>query len=84
MQERKVNKPLINTIKEIGNKWDIPVGTESSLWPSVAGLIPMNVPVVCGLGPVATGLYTANEAVSRISLVQRTLLITELLLKQQS
>jgi D-alanine-D-alanine ligase len=42
--------------------------------------VPERVPVVCGLGPVAADLYTSDEAVSRISLVQRTLLLMQCLL----
>lgn len=38
-------------------------------------------PVVCGMGPEARALYSGQEAVSRISIVQRTLLIAEYLLK---
>jgi hypothetical protein len=34
---------------------------------------------VCGVGPVARDLYTPHEAVNRISLMQRTLLMVELL-----
>ncbi len=79
MRERANNKPLIKTMKAVAERWDIPVATETSLWPSVAGLVPADTPVLCGLGPVAKELYTAREAVSRFSLVQRTLLLTELL-----
>ena len=81
MRERRINKLLINKLKSVANTWDIPVKTESSLWPSIAGLVPQDVPVLCGLGPVTRGLYTSQEAVSRISLVQRTLLLSELLLE---
>jgi D-alanine-D-alanine ligase len=80
MPERKVNKPLIARLEEIAAEWEIPLDTDSSLWPSAAGLVPESVPVVCGLGPVATDLYTSDEAVSRISLVQRTLLLMQYLL----
>jgi hypothetical protein len=65
-------------------QWEIPLNKETSLWPSVAGLVPPQVPVVCGLGPVARGLYTGQEAVSRISLVQRTLLLAAYLLTKAS
>ena len=39
------------------------------------------MPVTGGVGPVAQDLYTSREAVSRISLVQRTLLLTQFLLE---
>ncbi len=81
MQERRCNQPLLKNIQDIAEEWEIPLDTESSLWPSVAGLVPEGVPVVCGVGAVAEDLYTGREAISRISLVQRTLLISQLLLK---
>lgn len=80
MPERKINAALIARLQEIAAEWEIPLETDSSLWPSVAGLAPESVPVVCGLGPVASDLYTSDEAVSRISLVQRTLLLMQFLL----
>jgi D-alanine-D-alanine ligase len=83
MPERRVNGPLVQRLKAIAADWDIPLETDSSLWPSAAGLVPESVPVVCGLGPVAGDLYTSDEAVSRISLVQRTLLLMEVLLEPQ-
>jgi D-alanine-D-alanine ligase len=80
MREREVNLQLINTIQDIAEQWGIPLNTESSLWPSAAGMVPDPVPVVCGLGPVAKDLYTSREAVSRISIVQRTLMMAQFLL----
>jgi D-alanine-D-alanine ligase len=83
MPSRRINNTLIKRLREVAAQWDIPVNTETSLWPSVAGLVPPQVPVVCGLGPVARGLYTGQEAVSRISLVQRSLLLAEFLLEEE-
>ena len=40
-----------------------------------------SVAAVCGLGPIAKDLYTPREAVERISLLQRTLLLAEFLAK---
>ena len=80
MPSRRVNNALLKRLRDIAEQWEIPLRTETSLWPSVAGLVPPKVPVICGLGPVARGLYTGQEAVSRISLVQRTLLLAEYLL----
>ena len=81
MMERKTTNSLVNQLKTIAEEWDMPLESESSLWPSVAGLVPESVPVVCGVGPVACDLYTSREAVSRISLVQRTLLLSQYLLE---
>ena len=82
MPSRRVNNDLLKRIQAVAKTWDIPVNSETSLWPSVAGLVPPQVPVVCGMGPYAHALYTGQEAVSRISLVQRTLLLAEFLLAQ--
>ena len=82
MPTRRINGQLVARLREVAGEWDIPVNTETSLWPSVAGLVSPQVPVVCGLGPVARSLYTGQEAVSRISLVQRSLLLAEFLLRQ--
>jgi D-alanine-D-alanine ligase len=82
MPSRRLNNSLLKRLRDVATEWKIPINTETSLWPSVAGLVPAHVPVVCGLGPVGRGLYTGQEAVSRISLVQRTLLLAEFLLTQ--
>ncbi len=63
----------------VAESWELPFGVESSVWPSVAGLVPEHTPVLCGMGPVATDLYTSQEAVSRVSVVQRTLLLAAFL-----
>ncbi len=81
MAERRANTALVNKLKGLAAEWEIPLGSESSLWPSAAGLVAEPVPVICGLGPVARDLYTSREAVSRISLVQRSLLLTQFLLE---
>lgn len=80
MLERKSNLRLLDNLKDIASKWDMPIGHESSLWPSVAGLVPESIPVICGVGPVAKDLCTSREAISRISLVQRTLLLSQFLI----
>lgn len=82
MTDKKSNIRLLNTLNDIAMQWDIPLSKESSLMPSVAGLVPRSISVVCGLGPVAHNLYTSREAIERISLVQRTLLLSQLLFEQ--
>jgi D-alanine-D-alanine ligase len=79
MRKREANRRLAASLAEVAARWEIPFGQESSLWPSVAGLVPSSVAAVCGLGPVARDLYTPREAVERISLLQRTLLLAEFL-----
>ena len=82
MIERRKNVALIKQLIAIAEEWDIPLKSESSLWPSVAGLVPNNISVACGVGPVAIDLFTSREAVSRISVVQRTLILAQFLLSQ--
>lgn len=82
MPERALNKSVLDELHGVAARWEIPLESSSSLWPSVAGLAPEHVPVLCGLGPVAQDLFTSQETVSRISLVQRTLLLSQFLLEQ--
>jgi len=82
MKLRRANRRLMQTLKEVAEQWEIPLEEESSLWPSAAGLAPESIAVLCGLGPVAQKIYTPQEAVQRISLLQRTLLLAEFLVRQ--
>jgi D-alanine-D-alanine ligase len=66
---------LVEALRAIATEWEIPLELRSSLWPSAAGLVPPDVEVVCGVGPEGRDLYTPQEAVSRISLMQRSLLL---------
>jgi D-alanine-D-alanine ligase len=79
MRESKKSRAFADELRDIAEKWEIPFGAESSVLPSAAGLVPPSVPVLCGIGPVGADLYTAQEAVHRVSLVQRALMVTELL-----
>lgn len=81
MPDRRENRKLADMIRKIASGWEIPLETESSVWPSAAGLVPPPTAVVCAVGPVARDLYTPQEAVQRISLVQRTLLLAQTLLR---
>ncbi len=82
LNSRPNSQALFEEYQSVAQEWEIPLEAESSLWPSVAGLAPASVPVLCGIAPVAQDLFTSQENVSRISLVQRTLLLTQFLLKQ--
>ena len=82
MVERKNNIKFFENMSQVATEWDIPLARESSLMPSVAGLVPPSVATICGVGPVAHNIYTSREAIERISLVQRTLLLSELILEQ--
>jgi D-alanine-D-alanine ligase len=82
MPERRANIGLANAAARLADRWEIPLTAEKSVLPSVAGFVPANVPVLCGLGPVAEDINTPSERVSRISLVQRTLLLAQLLVEE--
>ena len=79
MGQRRNNAQLVQSLAKVARQWEIPFAGESSLWPSVAGLAPSSSAVVCGLGPVVGDPYTPHEAVSRISILQRTVLLAEFL-----
>ncbi len=81
MRERRINLQLARALERVAEEWEIPLHHESSVWPSVAGLVPSKVACVCGVGPDAWNLGTPNESVERVSLVQRTLLLTQFLAK---
>ena len=80
MPDRPANRPLVDALEAAAAKWDIGVERESSAWPSVAGLIGEGTAVVCGVSPAMKDGGTPDEAVQRISLVERTLLLTEYLI----
>jgi D-alanine-D-alanine ligase len=82
MKLSRGNRRLARELKEVADKWDIPLEQESSVWPTIAGLVPESTRVVCGLGPVSKQLYTPQEAVERISIMQRTLLLAEFLTRR--
>ncbi|MGB7061325.1 MAG: ATP-grasp domain-containing protein [Candidatus Zixiibacteriota bacterium] len=82
MKKRQVNQRLVRSLKEVAEKWEIPFATESSLYPSAAGLVSGSTSVVCGIGPATRDVDTPQEAVQRISLVQRTLLLAQFLAQQ--
>jgi acetylornithine deacetylase/succinyl-diaminopimelate desuccinylase-like protein len=82
MKERRANLRLGKELKAVADRWELPLERESSVWPSVAGLVAGSAGVVCGVGPVARNLYTPFEMVDRISLLQKTLLLAQFLAQQ--
>lgn len=84
MPQRRKNTALAQELAGTGEEWQIPVQRQSSVWPSVAGLVPAGTSCLCGVGPCAHNLGTPQEAVQRISLVQRTLLLAQFLTDQQA
>lgn len=80
MKTKRKNQRLFNEFKAVAETWEIPINKKSSLWPTIAGLIPENAGVICGIGPVAQDLHTPHESIVRISMMQRTLLLSQYLL----
>jgi D-alanine-D-alanine ligase len=79
LQKHRSNRELATRMGEVAERWDMEWCVDSSVWPSVAGLAPDGTAVLCGFGPVTRDLQTPHEAVQRLSLVQRTLLLSEFL-----
>ena len=77
--ERPAGRRLAAELARLASDLDFAVERGSSAGPSVAGLVPADRACVCALGPVARGLRTPQEAVKRITLVQRSLLLAEFL-----
>lgn len=79
MRDNRKRAALKQRWIEIAEAMEMPVTAEGSVWPSVAGLVPDDVPCLCGISPIATDLGTPQEAVQRMSLLKRTLLLTRFL-----
>lgn len=77
--EKRTPSSLYDELAMVAARWDVPLQGETSAWPSVAGYVPEDRSCICGVGPVAHNLRTPQEAVQRISLIQRTLLLGEFL-----
>ncbi len=75
------SKALFEEFAALGSGWDIRLTDEASLWPSVAGLVHPDIPVLAGLGPHTEGISTSHESVSRVSVLQKTLLVAQFLLR---
>ncbi|MFC1850854.1 ATP-grasp domain-containing protein [candidate division CSSED10-310 bacterium] len=82
MPVRNANRAFFEDVKKVAIELDIPLSHETSAMPSVAGLVPEGVAVICGLSPAVDRPNTPHEAVQRISLFQRTILLTEVLQRE--
>jgi D-alanine-D-alanine ligase len=79
MGEHGGTKEMAARFAAEGARWDIAIGSDTSSLPSSAGLVPEGTPILCGVGPVASDLSTPQERVQRISLIQRTLVLSQVL-----
>ncbi|HXV64149.1 MAG TPA: D-alanine--D-alanine ligase [Vicinamibacteria bacterium] len=84
MPERRSGLRLAKQLENVAADWEIPLARTTSGWPSVAGLVPARTATICGIGPVSRDLRTPDEAVQRISLVQRTLLLADFLAREEA
>jgi D-alanine-D-alanine ligase len=82
LRERRGTTRLAKSLCAVAKEWDVPLGTGTSSWPSVAGLVPAKVPVLCGVAPTAHDLHTPHESIDRTSLLQRTLILTQFLARE--
>jgi D-alanine-D-alanine ligase len=79
LKRSKKGDALYGRLKDVADQWEIPLNSEFSLSPSAGGLAPIKVPAICGMGPVAKDVDTPQEAVLRISVMQRALLLAQYL-----
>jgi hypothetical protein len=82
MRERPLNTRLYNTLAGVAEEHGVKLQKDSSAWASVAGLVPAKTACVCGLGPTTRDRGTPQEAVSRMALVQHTLVLADFLARQ--
>jgi D-alanine-D-alanine ligase len=82
--ERPAGRALADDLARVASGLDIALERGTSAWPSVAGLAPADKACICAIGPVARDLRTPQEAVKRITLVQRSLLLAEFLVSRLS
>ncbi len=81
MPERGRGNRLLRDLLAVASEWEIPLDHDTSVLPSVAGLVPRKTPVLCGFGPIVREPYTPQEAVLRSSLFRMTLLLSQFLAK---
>ena len=77
--ERAAGRRLAGELIRVACGLDITLERSTSSWPSVAGLVPADKACVCAVGPVARDLRMPQEAVKRITVVQRSLVLAEFL-----
>jgi D-alanine-D-alanine ligase len=82
MRERPINTRLYNALAGVAEEHGMKLNKDSSAWASVAGLVPVRTAAVCGLGPTTKDRGTPLEAVSRIALVQYTLILADFLARE--
>jgi D-alanine-D-alanine ligase len=82
MRERPINARFYNALAGVAEEHGVKLKKDSSAWASVAGLAPAKTAVVCGFGPTSRDRGTPQEAVSRMALVQHTLILADFLARE--
>ena len=82
MKDRAGGVRLAKAFEAVAEEFQLPISRETSIWPSVAGLVPPRTACISGAGPVCRDRGTPREAVQRVSLVQRTILMAGVLAGQ--
>ena len=82
MRERPINTRLYNALASVAEEHGVQLKRDSSAWASVAGLVPAKTAAVCGFGPTTIERGTPQEAVSRMALIQHTLILADYLARE--
>jgi D-alanine-D-alanine ligase len=82
MRERPINTRLYNALGGVAAEHGVTLKKDSSVWASVAGLVPAKTAAVCGFGPTTMERGTPQEAVSRMALIQHTLILADFLARE--
>ncbi len=80
MIKNNVQNDLIMRLKNISDELELPFGVDSKSIPSAGGDVAQGIPVVCGMSPSGRNLYSVNESINRLELLQKTVLLAEYLL----
>ena len=79
MRELPENAALLDKWNEVADYHGLSFERTTSSIASLGGLVGASTPCLCGIGPAAQGRGTPSESIERISLIERTLLLTEFL-----
>ncbi len=82
MRERPINTRLYGALAAVATDHGLKLKKDSSAWASVAGLVPAKTAAVCGFGPTTKERGKPQEAVSRIALIQHTLILADFLARE--
>ena len=79
MAEAPENAALLARWNEVADHHSLRFERTTSSVASLGGLVGTSTPSLCGVGPAADSRGMPNESIERISLIERTLVLTEFL-----